>query len=145
MFSPSRKSCYGEVLPLPKLEEVADRVRRGRVLLIVSPDSKIPPEKVQNFFDGLTQKNNLCVLTGDKTAMGSVEKAARQLFAAQKADSRIPKTHIQREELEHKQQAYEQDFNSTVLSLFDKVLFPIQRSGRQSQLVHKALDVTRDS
>ena len=29
-------------------------------------------------------------LTGDKTAMGSVEKAARQFFAAQKADARIP-------------------------------------------------------
>ena len=35
-------------------------------------------------------------LTGDKTAMDSVEKAARQLFAAQKADGRIPKGHSQR-------------------------------------------------
>ena len=60
-----------------RLEDVADRVRRGRVLLIVSPDSRIPPEEVQKFFDGLSQKNNLCVLTGDKTAMASVEKAAR--------------------------------------------------------------------
>ena len=78
MFKPSRKTGYEEVLPLPKLEEVADRVRKGRVLLVVSPDSKIPPEEVQKFFEGLSQKNNLCVLTGDKTAMGSVEKAARQ-------------------------------------------------------------------
>ena len=70
------------------------------MLLIVSPDSKIPPEEVQKFFEGLSQKNNLCVLTGDKTAMGSVEKAARQLYAAQKADGRIPKGHPQREDLE---------------------------------------------
>ena len=111
MFKPSRKTGYEEVLPLPKLEEVADRVRKGRVLLVVSPDSKIPPEEVQKFFEGLSQKNNLCVLTGDKTAMGSVEKAARQLFAAQKADGRIPKGHPQREDLERKQQTYEQDFN----------------------------------
>ena len=130
MFKASRKTCYEDVLPLPKLEDVADRVRRGRVLLVVSPDSKIPPEEVQKFFDGLSQKNNLCVLTGDKTAMGSVEKAARQLFAAQKADGRIPKGHPQRDDLERKQQTYEQDFNSTILSLFDKVLFPIQRAGR---------------
>jgi len=75
------------------------------MLLVVSPDSKIPPEEVQKFFDGLSQKNNLCVLTGEKTAMGSVEKAARQLFAAQKADGRIPKGHPQREDLERKQQA----------------------------------------
>jgi hypothetical protein len=145
MFKTVRKTVYEEVLPLPKLDEVADRVRRGRVLLVVSPDSKIPPEEVQKFFDGLSQKNNLCVLTGDKTAMGSVEKAARQLFASQKADGRIPKGHPQREDLERKQQNYEQDFNATVLSLFDKVLFPIQRSGRPSQLAPKALDMTRDA
>lgn len=145
MFKAVRKTVYEEVLPLPKLEEVVDRVRRDRVLLVVSPDSKIPPEEVQKFFDGLSQKNNLCVLTGDKTAMGSVEKAARQLFASQKADGRIPKGHPQREDLERKQQTYEQDFNATVLSLFDKVLFPIQRAGRPSQLAPKALDMTRDA
>lgn len=114
-------------------------------MLVVSPDAKIPPEEVQKFFDGLSQKNNICVLTGDKTLMGSVEKAARQHYAAQKADSRIPKSHAQREELERKQQNYEQDFNSTILNLFDKVLFPIQRVGRQSQLAAKALDKTRDA
>jgi Protein of unknown function (DUF499)/Fn3 associated len=144
MFKPERKTVYEEVLPLPKLDEVAERVRRGRVLLVVSPDSKIPPEEVQKFFDGLSQKNNLCVLTGDKTAMGSVDKAARQLFAAQKADGRIPGGHPQREDLERKQQAYEQDFNATVLTLFDKVLFPIQRAGKEPQLAAKPLDLTRD-
>jgi len=145
MFKATRKTVYEDVLPLPKLEDVADRVRRGRVLLIVSPDSKIPPEEVQKFFEGLSQKNNLCVLTGDKTAMGSVEKAARQLYAAQKADGRIPKGHPQRDDLERKQQGYEQDFNATVLSLFDKVLFPIHRAGKVSQLKDKALDMTRDT
>lgn len=145
MFKASRKTCYEDVLPLPTLEDVADRVRKGRVLLIVSPDSKIPPEEVQKFFDGLSQKNNLCVLTGDKTAMGSVEKAARQHFAAQKADGRIAKGHPQRDDLERKQQTYEQDFNSTILNLFDKVLFPIQRAGKTPQLATKTLDMTRDS
>lgn len=139
MFKATRRTCYEDALPLPKLEEVADRVRKGRMLLVVSPDSKIPPDEVQKFFDGITQKNNLCVLTGDKTAMGSVEKAARHLFAAQKADDRIPKGHPQRDDLERKQQTYEHDFTSTILSLFDKVLFPIQRAGKTPQLASKAL------
>lgn len=145
MFKPARRACYEEVLPLPTLEDVVDRVRKGRMLLIVSPDSKIPPEEVRKFFDGLSQKNNLCVLTGDKTAMGSVEKAARQVFAAQKADGRIPKNHPQREDLEHKQQTYEQDLNATILNLFDKVLFPIQRKGMSPQLASKPLDSARDT
>jgi hypothetical protein len=145
MFAPTRKTVYDEVLPLPKLEEVADRVRKGRVLLIVSPDSKIPPEEVQKFFDGLTRKNNLCILTGDKSAMGSIDKAARQFYATGVADKRIPEGHPQRKDLEEKQQSYEQDFNSTILNLFDKVLFPIQRSGQQPKLVHKPLETARDT
>ncbi len=145
MFKATRRTAYEQVLPLPTLQDIADHVRKGRVLLIVSPDSKISTEEVKNFFEGLSQKNNLCVLTGDKTAMGSVETAARQVYAAQKADGRIPKGHPQREELEKKQQTYEQDFNATVLSLFDKVLFPIQRAGRLPQLAGKGLDMTRDA
>jgi len=145
MFKAVRKTGYEEVLPLPRLEEVADRVRKGRVLLVVSPDSKIPPEEVRRFFESLSQKNNLCVLTGDKTAMGSVEKAARHLFASQKADGRIPEGHPQRGDLEAKQQSYALDFTSTILSLFDKVLFPIHRAGKEAQLVSKALDMTRDA
>ena len=145
MFQASRKAAYDEVLPLPKLSDAADKVRRGRVLIVVSPDAKVPPEEVQKFFDGLSQKNNLLVLTGDKTAMASVEAAARKLYAAQKADGRVPKGHAQREELEKKQQQYEQDFNATVLSLFDKVLFPIQRAGRPCQLASKALETSRDT
>lgn len=145
MFKPTRKTCYEEVLPLPKLEDAATRIRKSRILLIVSPDSKIPPQEVEKFFEGLSQKNNLCVLTGDKTAMASVEKAARQEWAAQKADGRIAQGHPQREDLERKQQAYKQDFNSTILNLFDKVLFPIQRTDKPVQLASKPLDMTRDA
>ena len=59
------------------------------MLLVVSPDAKLPPEEVQKFFESLTQKNNLCILTGDKTPMASLDMAARRVFAASKADVRI--------------------------------------------------------
>ena len=144
MFKAARKTVYDDVLPLPRLEDAADRVRKGRTLIIVSPDSKIPPEDVQKFFDGLSQKNNLCVLTGDKTAMGSVEKAAGS-FCCPEGGRPHSEGHAQREDLERKQQSYEQDFNSTILNLFDKVLFPIQRTGRPVQLAAKALDMARDT
>ncbi len=145
MFDARRKTAYSDVIPLPRLEEVAEKVRRERVLLIVSPDSKIPPEEVQRFFEGISQKNNLCILTGDKTRMASVEEAARNFYAAKKADTRIPKGHAQREELEKYQQDYDHDFTSTILGLFDKVLYPIKRPGRPAQLVSKPLDMSRDT
>lgn len=144
MFKPTRRTVYEEVVPLPKLSDVADRVRKGRALLIVSPDSKIPPEDVQKFYEGLTQKNNLCVLTGDKTLMASVETAARKYFASKKADARIPEGHPQKQELEQKQESYDQDFNATLLNLFDKIIFPRQRAGRPADLGSKTLDLTRD-
>src|SRR6266540_3676825 len=100
-------------------ENQVDDLIRHRLTAMFKATRKTAYEEVQKFFDGLSQKNNLCVLSGDKTAMGSVEKAARQLYAAQKADGRIPKGHPQRDDLERKQQSYEQDFNSTILSLFD--------------------------
>ena len=74
---------------MPRLADVADRVRRGRILIIVNPDSRMPPEEVQRFFEGLSQKNNLCVLTGGRTSMASLDQAARELYAAQRAEKRI--------------------------------------------------------
>jgi hypothetical protein len=145
MFRAARKTAYEDVLPLPRIEDAADRVRKCRVLLIVSPDSKIPPKEVQKFFDGRSQKYNLCVLTGDKTSMGCVEKAVRQLYAVQKAEGRIPKDHPQREDLEKKQQTYELDFTATILNLFDKVFFPIYRAGKPAQLASNPLDMSRNT
>ena len=144
MYKPTRKVAYGSVLPLPRLDEIADEIRKGRVLLIVTPDSKLPPEAVGKLFDEITQKNNLCVLTGDKTHIASLEKAARQLFAAQQADTRIAKGHPQRDELEQKQQSYAQDFQSTVLSIFNRVVFPVQPKGKPAELQSKPLDPNRD-
>ena len=40
MFKATRKTVYDDVLPLPRLEDAADRVRRGRVLIIVSPTTQ---------------------------------------------------------------------------------------------------------
>ncbi|MFZ1597518.1 MAG: anti-phage-associated DUF499 domain-containing protein [Anaerolineae bacterium] len=145
MFGPVRKTAYDEILPLPKLDQVADKVRRSRVLLVVSPDAKLPPEEVQKFFASLSQKNNLCILTGDKTQMASLDMAARRVFAASKADTRIGATHPQRADLERKQETYAQDFTATILNLFDRLFFPIQRPGREAQLASKPLDMTRDA
>lgn len=143
MFKPVRKSVYDEVLPLPTLDDVVGRVRKSRVLLIVDPDSKMPPDEVKKFFDSLTEKNNLCVLTGDKS-VASIEKAARQVFASEQAKTRIPENHPQRTDLEDKVGKYKLEFTSAILNVFDKVLFPIQRPGNVHELSHRVLEITRD-
>ncbi|HCT44299.1 MAG: hypothetical protein CMJ35_02390 [Phycisphaerae bacterium] len=142
MYKASRKVAYSEVIPLPELDEIAERVRKQRVLVIHDPDSKMPPEEVARFFNDILQKNNLLVLTGTQSKMASLEQAARNLFAALQADGRIPKGHPQREELESKTASYEQAFNGTIRAIFDQLLIPFHRQGGQPQLRSKPLDQT---
>lgn len=143
LFRVQSGTVYQKVLPLPALDEVKDEVRRNRVLLIVEPDSRIPPEKVAGFFADLTQKNNVCVLTGDRTEMAKLDNAARQIFAVKKAERRIDANHPQHAELERRKEEAEQALFSTVQALFDKVLRPVARAGKE-ELRAEALDTTRD-
>ena len=143
MFKPAKRVVYTEVLALPEVERIAERVKKTRPLLIVSPESKLPPEQIQRLFENVTEKNNVCVLTGDQTKLGSVEAKARQVYAAHKADSRIPKGHPQREELDKKLEQYERDLLTTILGVFDKVMFPAVMAGKPV-LRHKPLQASRD-
>jgi hypothetical protein len=144
MYKPVTKEAYAKVLPLPQMDEADAAIKTGRTLLIISPDGKTPPSVVDNFFKNLVNKNNLLVLTGDKSSIASVEKAARHVYAVSKADKEISASHPQREELDDKRAQYEQDFQSTVLSVFDKVLFPGWMQG-EDRLRTKTLDSTYPS
>ena len=57
------------------------------MLLIIDPATKMPPEQLDAFFAELPEKNNLLVLTGDKTQMANIEAAARKVYATLKAEN----------------------------------------------------------
>lgn len=144
MFSPTRKTAYTQVIPLPKLSDVLAEVKRNRVLLIIDPATKMPPEQLDAFFAELPEKNNLLVLTGDKTQMANIETAARKVYATLKAENKIPKSHAQYEEFLGKKESSAQDFYSTILGVFDKVIYPAQIGDRSPELKVKPLDTRRD-
>lgn len=144
MYQPKTKEAYEKVLALPSIDEAHAIVKTTRTLLIVKPDGKTTPGWVAKFFNEQINKNYVLVLTGNKTSMASVDKAARHMYAIKKADSEIPTTHPQRQELEDKISKYEQDFHITVLSVFDKLLFPGNQQG-QDTLRSKTLDTTYTS
>jgi hypothetical protein len=141
MYKPVTKEAYEKVLPLPEIDEADAIIKTNRALLIISPDGKNPPGAVDQFFKGVVNKNNFLVLTGDKSSMANVEKAARHVYAVTKADNEIPASHPQRKELDDKKVQYEQDFKTTILSVFDKVFFPGHSRG-EDVLRPKALDST---
>ena len=145
MFAPMRKTAYSQVIPLPKLNEVIAEVKRNRVLLIIDPATKMPPEQLDAFFAELPEKNNLLVLTGDKTQMASIEQAARKSYATLKAEVKIPKSHAQYEEFLGKKESAAHDFYSTILGVFDKIIYPAQVGDKAPELKVKPLDTRRDS
>ncbi|WP_119157530.1 anti-phage-associated DUF499 domain-containing protein [Caldimonas tepidiphila] len=144
MFAPTRKTAYSHVIALPKLNEVIIEVKRNRVLLIIDPATKMPPEQLDAFFAELPEKNNLLVLTGDKTQMASIEQAARKSYATLKAEVKIPKTHAQYEDFLTKKETAAHDFYSTILGIFDKVIYPAQVGSKPPELKVKPLDTKRD-
>ena len=141
MYAPTTKEAYEKVLPLPEMDEADSVLKSTRALMIISPDGKVPPDVVRLFFQGLSNKNNVLVLTGEKSSLASLDKAARHVYAAAKVDVELPETHPQRRDLEEKKTQYAQDFQATVLAVFDKVLFP-GRQGNDDVLRSKALDTT---
>ena len=144
MYKPTTREAYEKVLPLPEMDDAEAFSKNSRALLVISPDGKTPPEVIHRFFEQLVNKNNILVLTGDKTSIASVEKAARHVYAVSKANPEIPQSHPQRKELDEKKAQYEQDFQTTVLTVFDKVFFPGYQRGKDL-LRNKVLDTTYPS
>ncbi|NCN05110.1 MAG: ATP-binding protein [Spirochaetales bacterium] len=144
MYKPTTKEAYEKVLPLPEMDEAAAALKAGRALVIISPDGKVPPDVVKYFFQNLTNKNNILVLTGEKSSLASLDKATRHVYATMKADGEIKESHPQRKELDERKAQYEQDFQTTVLNVFDKILFPGMQ-GSEDILRAKTLDSTYPS
>jgi len=124
MFEPKRKNAYEQALALPKLEEI--NLRSGRVLLILSPDIRIPPEAANRLFHAVTEKNNFCIVAGDGSNLASLDGAVRRCWAIAKVDRQLPANHPQKAELEEKREEGEQDFRSTAIATFNRLYFPIK-------------------
>jgi hypothetical protein len=82
VFEPKRRNGYTEVLALPRIEDI--KPSGGRVLLVLSPDKRVPPEDAERLFNAITAKNNFCVVTGDGTDLGKLEDKVRRIWATAK-------------------------------------------------------------
>ena len=113
-FEPRSKRAYQKVLALPSIDEIEKEGQVNRVLAIISPDSKLPPEEVGKLFSTLVRKNNLLVLTGEKSfEVGKLHEAACQVYAVAQADAtgKVKKGDPQWDEFEDLIELYEQQFN----------------------------------
>ncbi|ABE37255.1 conserved hypothetical protein [Rhodopseudomonas palustris BisB5] len=123
VFEPKRRNAYSSVQALPKIEDI--KPSGDRVLLVLSPDKRVPPEDAQRLFDAIVEKNNFCVVTGDGTDLAKLEDKVRRIWATAKVlqedgGDRSPNL----AELQEETETAEFEFNSTLIALFNRVYYP---------------------
>jgi hypothetical protein len=139
VFEPKRRNAYSEVLALPKIEDI--KTNGARILLVLSPDKRVPPEEADRLFRAVVEKNNFCVVTGDGTDLAKLEDKVRRIWATAKVlqedgGDRSPNLAELQEETENA----EFDFNSTLIALFNRVYYPARLpKGAVDGLVYAAL------
>lgn len=138
VFEPRRRIAYTQVEALPKVEDI--KPAGGRLLLVLSPDKRVPPEDAKRLFMAVTQKNNFCVVTGDGSDMGKLEDKVRRIWAVAKVrvedgGDRSPNV----AELNEEAEQAEFDFNATLINLFNRVYYPARIPKEGDGLVHVAL------
>jgi hypothetical protein len=121
-FSARRRVAYQQVIAMPLLDEI--KLGGSRVCLVLSPDSKIPPQVAKELFDSVVEKNNFCVVTGDGSSLGNLEDKVRRIWAIAKVKEEVTGRVEYLEELAEEAEIAEFDFNSSLVTLFNRVYFP---------------------
>jgi hypothetical protein len=133
IFHPHNKIAYQEVAALPQIDEI--RLNGPRVCLVFSPDSTFPSEDAQRFWASVTEKNNFCIVTGDGSNLGSLEDQTRRIWAIEKVKQETEGAKSPHyAELEEQAEQAEQDFNSAVSGLFNRVYYPTKNGLAMTKL-----------
>jgi len=124
LFNPRLKTAYQELLVMPEIREI--RLTAGkRTCLVLSPDAKSPPEAAQRFFDDQVHKNAFLVVSGDGSRMGNLSEIARRLVAIEAVATLVADTPRHQGEIDAERTGALNNFQSTVLALFNTVWHPL--------------------
>lgn len=122
-FEPKKKTAYSRIVALPRIEEIV--TSGDRLLIILSPDRKVPPEDAKRLFEAKPEKNNFCIVTGDGSDLAKLEDSVRRIWAIAKVreeDGGDRSSNVV--ELNEEAESAEFDFNSTLTTLFNRLYFP---------------------
>lgn len=139
VFKPVAAKAYQEVLALPEVGAID--LSGMRKLIVVSPDSKLPPETAEKLFSGLIQKNNFVVVTGSPTHFASLDGAMRRLYATEKVLRELRPDDPLRPEVEDRRNGAEFDFLTTVEHAFNRIWYPGRKPDRSMGLLEQKLEL----
>ena len=139
VFKAISGKAYQEVLALPEIGAID--LSGPRKLIVVSPDSKLPPETAEKLFAGLTQKNNFLVVTGSPTHFASLDGCMRNLYAAEKVLRDLRSDDPLRSEVEDRRNGAEFEFLTTVEHAFNRIWYPNRKPDRSMGLLLEKLEL----
>jgi hypothetical protein len=125
ILQPVSKRAYQELQVLPKLDEL--RLSGPRVMIVIRPDGRVPPDELQNFFDYQQEKNNLLVLTGqDSHLANAVEDRLRELYAIEQIHKRLKPGDTLFEEARDRLEEAEDRFHKALSAGYNRIYYPAQ-------------------
>lgn len=131
------KRAYQEVLVMPEIDEI--KLNAYRVLVVVPPDNSVPPEAIQRFYQSLTEKNHLLVLSGNDTHMASrVEEALRELYAIQNITKDLTSSDSLYEEANDAKEEAEGALIQALQGTYNRLFYPTE-DGLQAATIENGL------
>ena len=132
ILQPSSRRAYQELQVLPKFDDL--RLSGPRVLIVIRPDGRIPPNELQNFFDYQQDKNNLLVLTGqDSHLADAVEGRLRELYAIEQIAKRLNTGDTLFEEARDRLEDAEDRFHKALSAGYNRIYYPAHEEADGSE------------
>ncbi|MEN8129908.1 MAG: anti-phage-associated DUF499 domain-containing protein [Pseudomonadota bacterium] len=123
ILRPDSKNAYQELQVLPRLDDI--KLSGPRVLIVIRPDGKVPPNELNNFFIFQQEKNNLLVLTGqDSHLADAMEDRLRELYAIEQINKKLKSGDTLFEEARDRLEEAESRFAKALSGTYNRLYFP---------------------
>jgi hypothetical protein len=133
------KAAYQEVQIMPRLDEV--HLAGSRILLVVQPDGRTPPETIRSFFAFQQEKNNILVLSGHDSHLATeVETRLRELYAVERIFDKLKPGDTLYEEARDKLEELSERLTKAVSGAYNRLFYPGPGGGGDGELVMATID-----
>jgi hypothetical protein len=123
-FEPTSKRAYQAVMALPEVGRIANELGRERRLIVINPDSDVPPKLANDLFMNQPNKNNFIIVNGSATEFANIEKCVRRIYACTKVLRTLTEDHPNHGEVGKKLAQAEFDLTATIETTFNQVWYP---------------------
>ncbi|MGM1051817.1 MAG: anti-phage-associated DUF499 domain-containing protein [Pseudomonadota bacterium] len=117
------KRAFQQVLVLPEFNDV--KLAASRTLIVVRPDGRTPPERLNWFFNYVEEKNNLAVLTGENSHFADdVELRQREAYAIEQICTPLKSGDTLYQEAQERREDIQMRLDQAISAAYNRLYFP---------------------